>query len=48
MWLVLQSCDRFNLVLGDSVQCWMVLPVLYCCGRLWPDLWIDFWRSSLI
>ena len=23
-------------------------PVLYCSGRFWPDLWIEFWRSSLI
>ena len=27
MWLVLQSCDRFNLVLGDSVKCWMVFAI---------------------
>ena len=24
MWQVLHSCGRLNLVLGDSVQCWMV------------------------
>ena len=24
------------------------LPVIYCNGSFWHDLWIDFWRSSLI
>ena len=48
MWLVLQSCGRLNLVLGDSVQFGWSLPVLYCSGRFWQDLWIDFGRSALI
>ena len=32
MWLVLHSCGRFNMVLGDSVQCLMVIA---CFILLW-------------
>ena len=23
-------------------------PVIYCSGRFWHHLWIDFWRSAFI
>ena len=48
MWLVLHRCGRLNLVLEILYSVGLFWPVLYCSGRFLPDLWIDFWRSSLI
>ena len=42
---------EFGTLLGLLLVLYSVgwfLPILYCSGRFWPDLWIDFWRSSLI
>ena len=46
--LVLHVCGRFLGLLMVLYGVGWFLPVLYCSGRLWPDPWIDFWRSSLI
>ena len=48
MMLVLHVSGRFLglfIVLYSVGWLW---PVIYCSGRFWPDLWIDFWRFSLI
>ena len=41
------SCGRFLGLLMVLYGVGWFWRVLYCSGRFWPDLWIDFWRSSL-
>ena len=47
MLLPLHECGRFLGLLIVLYGFGWFLPVSYCSGRFWHDLWIDFLKSAL-
>ena len=48
MLLPLHECGRFLGLLMVLYGVGWFLPVSYCSGRFWHDLWIDLLMSALI